>query len=41
MRNRANKKFFKKSMTQNEIAVCNSKFDQNLKHENEISQIKK
>ena len=36
-----NEKLLKKSMTQNRITVCDSRFDQNLKHKNEISQTKK
>ena len=39
--NKTNKKLFKKSTTQNEIIIYDSKFDQNLKYKNKISQIKK
>ena len=34
MTNRINERLFKKNLIQNEITVCDSKFDQNLKHEN-------
>ena len=37
----ANRRLLKKSTAQSRIAVCDSRFDQNLKHENEISQTKR